>query len=67
MKEGTNNKHLDTIYLPAQEELENLGFVAVNPRIRELRAFVYDVMSKRSYAINFSSQIFPLYAVKKGE
>ena len=52
-------------YSPTQEEFENLCFVVVAYRIRELWAFVY-VMSKRSYAIDFSSLILSLYVVKKG-
>ena len=63
MKEGTNNK---SSYSPTQEELEKLCFVAVDPRIRKLRAFVY-VTLKQLYTIDFFSQISPLYAVKKGD
>ena len=49
-------------YLPTQETFKNLCCVAVDQRIR---AFVY-VTSKRSYAIDFSSLILSLYAVKNG-
>ena len=51
-------------YLPTQEEFKNLCFVAVAYRVRELWVFV-NVMSKRLYAIDFSSLILSLYVVKK--
>jgi len=51
---------------PTQEEFENLCFVAVDLRIRQLWVFVYGT-SKRSFAIDFSSLISPLFAVKKGD
>ena len=65
MKEGTNNKNLESSYSPTQEKLENLCFVAVDPRICKLLAFVY-VTLKRSYAIKFSSRISPLYPADMG-
>ena len=48
-----------------QEEFKTLCFIAVDYRIRKLWAFVY-VTSKQSYAIDFSSLISSLYAVKNG-
>ena len=46
-------------YLPTQEELENLCFVAVDPRTCKLCMFV-SVTSKRLYTIDLSSQLLPL-------
>jgi len=66
VKEGRNNKNLDIILSPTQEEFENLCFVAVGPMIHKLWVLVY-VTSKQSYAIDFSSRILPLNAVKKEE
>ena len=66
VKEGTNNKNLDIILFAYSRGLEDLCFVAVDPRIRKLWAFVYVTLNP-SYVIDFSSRIFPLYAVKKGD
>jgi len=52
--------------LPTQEEFGNLFFVAVDLRICQLWVFVYGT-SKQSYAIDFSSLISPLFALKKGD
>ena len=52
-------------YSPTEEEFKTLCFVAVDKRIRKLWAFVY-ITSKRLYAIDFSSLISSLYAVKNG-
>jgi len=50
---GVTLKTWTSSYSPAQGELENLGLVAVDPRIRKLLALVY-IMSKQSYVINFA-------------
>ena len=52
-------------YSPTKEEFKNLCFVVVDLRICTLWEFVY-ITSKRLYAINFSSLISSLYAVKNG-
>ena len=53
-------------YLPTQEEVENLCFIAVDPRTCKLWALVY-ITSKQLYIIDFSSQMLPLYVMKKGD
>ena len=59
VKEGLKNKNLESSYSLAQEQLEKLCFIAVDPRIQAY------VTSKRLHMIDFSSWILPLNVVKK--
>ena len=68
MKEGTNNKTLDIILFACSRGVGNSLLHCSRPKgMKVIRAFDDDVTSKQLYVTNFSSQIPPLYAVKKGE
>ena len=64
VEEGTNNKNLDIILFTCSRGVGKYLFCCSKPK--DTQALVY-VTSKRSYTIDFSSPISPLYAVQKDE
>ena len=66
VKERANNKTLDIILFACSEGVGKSLFRYSRPKNTEVMSICLR-MSKRSYVINFSLRILPLYTVKKGQ